>query len=150
MTFCSLHALASFMYYYSTHARINVIYLFYATISLVFLLFFSLTVAKRLFLSYSSTFRAKITSKFSSHQSGINSVMFSSIFFVKVSINGKNIQLKYRKSRVLFLCDVKRDLYSNHARSRTKRIASFEPNELLHSYELLYNCFYPYYSRSLS
>ena len=36
--------------------------------------------------SYSSTFRAKTTSKFSSHRSGINSVMFSSIFFVK-SVN---------------------------------------------------------------
>ena len=44
VTFCSLHALASSVHYYSTYAQKNVIYFFYTTT----LLFFSLTVAKRL------------------------------------------------------------------------------------------------------
>ena len=36
VTFCSLHALASSVYYYSTYVRKNVIYLFYTSILLFF------------------------------------------------------------------------------------------------------------------
>ena len=51
-------------------------------------------------------------------------------------------KLKSRKSRVLLLCDVKRDRYCPIAHAQ-------EPIELLHSYELLYKWQYlPSYSSS--
>ena len=53
-----------------------------------------------------------------SHQTGIDSVMFSSIFSRKKCQKLQEYIVKIsKKSHVLLLCDVKRDLYSNRASS---------------------------------
>ena len=88
--------MTSFVIYYSTHAQQNEIYLFYTSILLFFIVFLT-TNGKTASFSHSSMFRAKTTSKFSLHQSGINSAMFSSMFFVKSANKWQEYTVKILK-----------------------------------------------------
>ena len=59
-----------------------------------------------------------------SHQSGINSAMFYSIFLAKSVNKLQEYIVKISKKSCLLLCDVKRDLDSKRARSKANQIAA--------------------------